>query len=85
MIEPTQKQIKSALRDADESITSHYRDQTRRSARILAAALRAAEAEKQRLREALEMCVTSMQDSGYPNEHIAVKAARSALPRGGRE
>jgi len=31
------------------------------------------------LAEALKMCVTSMQDSGYPNSHIAIRSARRAL------
>lgn len=39
------------------------------------------------LLEALEQAVTSMQDSGYPNSHVAVRAARAAIAKatGGAE
>lgn len=30
---------------------------------------------------ALEQAVTSMQDSGYPNDHLSVKAARAAIAK----
>lgn len=33
------------------------------------------------LLEALERAVTSMQDSGYPNSHVAVRAARAAIAK----
>lgn len=33
------------------------------------------------LLEALKQCVTSMQDSGYQNNHIAVMAARAAIAK----
>lgn len=33
------------------------------------------------LLEALEQAVTSMQDSGYPNSHLAVRAAREAIAK----
>lgn len=33
------------------------------------------------LYEALDQAVTSMQDSGYPNTHLAVIAARKALAK----
>jgi len=33
------------------------------------------------LYEALDQAVTSMQDSGYHNDHIAVKAAKQALAK----
>lgn len=32
-----------------------------------------------RLLSALEQAVTSMQDSGYPNSHVAVREARAAI------
>lgn len=36
------------------------------------------------LLEALEQAVTSMQDSGYPNSHVAVRAARTAIAKATR-
>lgn len=33
------------------------------------------------LAEALDQAVTSMQDSGYSNQHVSVKAARAALAK----
>lgn len=33
------------------------------------------------LLEALEQAVTSMQDSGYQNSHVAVRAARAAIAK----
>lgn len=33
------------------------------------------------LLEALEQAVTSMQDRGYPNSHLAVRAAREAIAK----
>lgn len=44
---------------------------------------RAMELELQRdeLLEALEQAVTSMQDSGYPNSNVAVRAARQAISK----
>lgn len=33
------------------------------------------------LLEALNQAVTSMQDSGYPNSHVAVRAARAAIAK----
>ena len=33
------------------------------------------------LLEALEQAVTSMQDSGYPNSSVAVRAARAAIAK----
>jgi hypothetical protein len=41
------------------------------NARLIAAA--------PRLLSALEQAVTSMQDSGYPNSHVAVREARTAI------
>lgn len=38
----TTNELRLALRDADESLTPHYRDHTRQSARTLAAAYREA-------------------------------------------
>jgi hypothetical protein len=37
------------------------------------------------LLEALEQAVTSMQDSGYPNSHVAVRAARAAIAKATQE
>ena len=39
---PTTNELRLALRDADDSLTPHYRDHTRQSARTLAAAYREA-------------------------------------------
>jgi len=46
------KEIRAALKDADESQGPHYRDDTRKSARVLAAAVRELyEAHKRSLKE----------------------------------
>lgn len=37
------------------------------------------------LYEALKQAVTSMQDSGYSNSHIAIRAARAALSKAAGE
>jgi hypothetical protein len=42
-----------------------------RDARLIAAA--------PKLLSALKQAVTSMQDSGYPNSHVAVREARAAI------
>jgi hypothetical protein len=49
------------------------RDEAEANARLIAAA--------PELLEALQQAVTSMQDSGYQNSHIAVRAARAAIAK----
>lgn len=50
-----------------------YGEQQRANARLIAAA--------PELLEALEQAVTSMQDNGWPNSHLAVRSARAAIAK----
>jgi len=57
--------------------TESGREQQLANARLIAAA--------PELYEALKQAVTSMQDSGYSNSHIAIRAARAALSKAAGE
>ncbi|WCX74845.1 hypothetical protein KK211_17905 [Pseudomonas aeruginosa] len=52
---------------------ARFRDESEANAKLIAAA--------PDLLEALQQAVTSMQDSGYPNDSVVIRAARQAITK----